>query len=42
VVVRISATDRAEGGWDVGQSIVLAGRLKDLGIDLIDFSSRQR
>jgi 2,4-dienoyl-CoA reductase-like NADH-dependent reductase (Old Yellow Enzyme family) len=27
------------GGWDVEQSVVLAGRLKDLGIDLIDVSS---
>ncbi len=24
--VRISATDWAEGGWDVEQSVVLAGR----------------
>ena len=29
--VRISATDWAEGGWDVDQSVVLAGRLKDAG-----------
>jgi 2,4-dienoyl-CoA reductase-like NADH-dependent reductase (Old Yellow Enzyme family) len=39
VFVRISATDWVEGGWDVEQSVVLAGRLKDLGIDLIDVSS---
>jgi 2,4-dienoyl-CoA reductase-like NADH-dependent reductase (Old Yellow Enzyme family) len=39
VFVRISATDWAEGGWDVEQSVVLACRLKDLGIDLIDVSS---
>jgi 2,4-dienoyl-CoA reductase-like NADH-dependent reductase (Old Yellow Enzyme family) len=37
--VRISATDWAEGGWDVDQSVVLAGRLKALGVDLIDVSS---
>jgi 2,4-dienoyl-CoA reductase-like NADH-dependent reductase (Old Yellow Enzyme family) len=37
--VRISATDWVEGGWDVGQSVVLARRLKDLGVDLIDVSS---
>ncbi len=37
--VRISATDWAEGGWDLEQSIVLARRLKDLGVDLIDVSS---
>ena len=39
VFVRISATDWADGGWDVDQSVVLAGRLKELGIDLIDVSS---
>src|SRR5262249_1689425 len=39
VFVRISATDWAEGGWDAGQSVVLARHLKDLGVDLIDVSS---
>jgi 2,4-dienoyl-CoA reductase-like NADH-dependent reductase (Old Yellow Enzyme family) len=39
VFVRISATDWVEGGWDVDQSVVLAERLKGLGIDLIDVSS---
>lgn len=39
VFVRISATDWAEGGWDADQSVVLAKRLKELGIDLIDVSS---
>jgi len=37
--VRISATDWADGGWDIEQSIVLAKRLADLGVDLIDCSS---
>jgi 2,4-dienoyl-CoA reductase-like NADH-dependent reductase (Old Yellow Enzyme family) len=37
--VRISATDWAEGGWDVEQSVVLARHLRDLGVDLIDVSS---
>jgi 2,4-dienoyl-CoA reductase-like NADH-dependent reductase (Old Yellow Enzyme family) len=37
--VRISATDWAEGGWDIEQSVVLARRLKELGVDLIDVSS---
>jgi 2,4-dienoyl-CoA reductase-like NADH-dependent reductase (Old Yellow Enzyme family) len=38
--VRISATDWAEeGGWDVEQSIELAKRLKETGVDLIDVSS---
>jgi 2,4-dienoyl-CoA reductase-like NADH-dependent reductase (Old Yellow Enzyme family) len=36
---RISATDWAEGGWDLAQSVVLAQRLKDRGVDLIDVSS---
>lgn len=39
VFVRISATDWAEGGWDVEQSVVLARQLKGLGVDLIDVSS---
>ncbi len=37
--VRISATDWVEGGWDSNQSIQLAFKLKDLGVDLIDVSS---
>lgn len=37
--VRISATDWAEGGWDIGQSIELSKRLKSLGVDLIDCST---
>ena len=37
--VRISATDWVEGGWDVEQSVVLAGSLRELGVDLIDVSS---
>jgi 2,4-dienoyl-CoA reductase-like NADH-dependent reductase (Old Yellow Enzyme family) len=39
VFVRISATDWVDGGWDADQSVILARRLKDLGIDLIDVSS---
>lgn len=37
--VRISATDWADGGWDLQQSIVLSRALKTVGIDLIDCSS---
>jgi 2,4-dienoyl-CoA reductase-like NADH-dependent reductase (Old Yellow Enzyme family) len=37
--VRISATDWVPGGWDIEQSIVLAGLLRDVGADLIDVSS---
>jgi 2,4-dienoyl-CoA reductase-like NADH-dependent reductase (Old Yellow Enzyme family) len=37
--VRISATDWADGGWDLEQSVVLCCELKALGVDLIDVSS---
>ena len=37
--VRISATDWVECGWDLEQSIALARKLKQLGVDLIDCSS---
>jgi len=37
--VRISATDWVEGGWDLEQSVMLAERLKALGVDLVDCSS---
>jgi 2,4-dienoyl-CoA reductase-like NADH-dependent reductase (Old Yellow Enzyme family) len=39
VFVRISATDWAEGGWDIDESVALSARLQALGIDLIDCSS---
>ena len=39
LIVRISADDWTEGGWDLEQSIELARRLKDLGVDAIDCSS---
>jgi 2,4-dienoyl-CoA reductase-like NADH-dependent reductase (Old Yellow Enzyme family) len=37
--VRISATDWADGGWDIGQSVELARRLAPEGVDLVDCSS---
>jgi len=37
--VRISATDWAEGGWDVNEAVQLSFILKSNGIDLIDCSS---
>jgi 2,4-dienoyl-CoA reductase-like NADH-dependent reductase (Old Yellow Enzyme family) len=37
--VRISATDWAEGGWDIDQSVELAALLAPRGVDLIDVSS---
>ena len=36
---RVSATDWADGGWDLEQTIELSKRLKSLGVDLIDASS---
>jgi len=36
--VRISGSDWAPGGWDLEQSVELARRLKDAGVDLIDCS----
>ncbi len=37
--VRISATDWVEGGWDVEQSVALARKLKEVGVDVMDVSS---
>jgi len=37
--LRISATDWMEGGWTIEESVVLARRVKELGVDLIDCSS---
>jgi 2,4-dienoyl-CoA reductase-like NADH-dependent reductase (Old Yellow Enzyme family) len=37
--VRISATDWADGGWDIEQSVALARQLAPMGVDLIDCSS---
>jgi 2,4-dienoyl-CoA reductase (NADPH2) len=37
--VRISATDWADGGWDLDQSVELAKVLREQGVDLIDCSS---
>jgi len=37
--VRISATDWAEGGWNVDEAVKLASILKQNGVDLIDSSS---
>lgn len=39
VFLRISATDWAEGGWDLEQSVELASQARDWGVDLIDCSS---
>jgi 2,4-dienoyl-CoA reductase-like NADH-dependent reductase (Old Yellow Enzyme family) len=37
--IRISATDWVEGGWNIDESVKLAGELKEMGVDLIDCSS---
>ena len=37
--LRISATDWAEGGWEIEQSIELARSVRELGVDLVDVSS---
>jgi 2,4-dienoyl-CoA reductase-like NADH-dependent reductase (Old Yellow Enzyme family) len=37
--VRISATDYADGGWDLDQSVQLSRLLKEHGVDLVDVSS---
>ncbi|HIJ86676.1 MAG TPA: NADH:flavin oxidoreductase/NADH oxidase [Desulfuromonadales bacterium] len=39
LLVRISATDWVEGGWDLEQSLELVRQLLPLGVDLIDCSS---
>ena len=39
LLVRISATDWVEGGWDIDQSVELCRLLKNEGVDLIDVSS---
>ncbi|MBI5201248.1 MAG: oxidoreductase, partial [Elusimicrobia bacterium] len=36
---RISATDWADGGWDVPDAVELCRALKEAGVDLIDCSS---
>jgi 2,4-dienoyl-CoA reductase-like NADH-dependent reductase (Old Yellow Enzyme family) len=37
--VRLSATDWSEGGWNIEQSVRLARRLRERGVDLVDCSS---
>ena len=39
LLMRVSASDWVEGGWDVDQAIALAGELKVRGCDWIDCSS---
>ena len=37
--VRLSATDWADGGWEIEQSVTLCQRLEDVGCDFLDVSS---
>jgi 2,4-dienoyl-CoA reductase-like NADH-dependent reductase (Old Yellow Enzyme family) len=37
--VRISATDWVPGGWTIDDSVALAARLREFGVDLVDCSS---
>lgn len=39
VLVRLSATDWTEGGWDAAQTVAVSAVLKDHGVDLVDVSS---
>ena len=39
LLVRLSATDWTEGGWDIDESVQLSSWLRAAGIDLIDCSS---
>jgi 2,4-dienoyl-CoA reductase-like NADH-dependent reductase (Old Yellow Enzyme family) len=39
LLLRLSATDWVQGGWDLEGSVALAERLKLLGVDLVDVSS---
>ena len=39
LLIRISATDWAQGGWNPDESVKLASLLKNRGVDLIDVSS---
>jgi 2,4-dienoyl-CoA reductase-like NADH-dependent reductase (Old Yellow Enzyme family) len=39
VFLRISASDWKDGGWDIGQSVELCKRARQIGIDLVDVSS---
>lgn len=39
LLVRISATDWVDGGWDLEQSVWLCNELRAVGVDLIDVST---
>ncbi|MDR2212231.1 MAG: NADH:flavin oxidoreductase/NADH oxidase [Pseudomonadales bacterium] len=39
LLIRLSATDWAEGGWNADETVELCRELKGLGVDLVDVSS---
>jgi len=39
LLVRVSATDWTDGGWDAAQSVALARLLAEAGVDLVDTST---
>jgi 2,4-dienoyl-CoA reductase-like NADH-dependent reductase (Old Yellow Enzyme family) len=39
LLLRLSATDWVEGGWDLEESVALCRALRPLGVDLVDVSS---
>lgn len=39
LLVRLSATDWTEGGWDLDRTVHLAKVFRDLGVDMVDCSS---
>ncbi|MBI4995705.1 MAG: NADH:flavin oxidoreductase/NADH oxidase [Rhodocyclales bacterium] len=39
LLIRVSATDWVEGGWNADETVLLCRQLRDLGIDLVDVST---
>jgi len=39
LLIRLSATDWVEGGWNADETVALCRILKDLGVDLVDVST---
>ena len=39
LLIRLSATDWLDGGWNADETVALCRTLKDLGVDLIDVST---
>jgi 2,4-dienoyl-CoA reductase-like NADH-dependent reductase (Old Yellow Enzyme family) len=39
LVLRVSATDWVDGGWTIDETVELARRVRELGVDMVDCSS---